>query len=200
HFWMSGMAALAAAATTDTPVAQTFHALGIVKRRYQGDKDTSPPERLATERRIVRSAAHIVATCTDEAFELMRLGADRERLTVVPCGVDLELFHPDGPVAPRRGGLRRLLCVGRLVERKGVGNAIIALADLPGTELVLAGGPGAGELGGDPEARRLQALAADHGVADRVVLLGRVSRADLPALMRSADAVVAVPWYPPFGI
>src|SRR4029453_7803213 len=99
HFWMSGMAALAAAATTDTPVAQTFHALGIVKRRYQGDKDTSPPERLATERRIVRAAAHIVATCTDEAFELMRLGADRERLTVVPWGVDLELFHPDGPDA-----------------------------------------------------------------------------------------------------
>ena len=33
------------------PVAQTFHALGVVKRRYQGDADTSPPERLAVERR-----------------------------------------------------------------------------------------------------------------------------------------------------
>ncbi|HEV8153612.1 MAG TPA: glycosyltransferase [Solirubrobacteraceae bacterium] len=200
HFWMSGMAALAATSKTDTPVVQTFHALGIVKRRYQGDKDTSPPERLATERRIVGAAAHVVATCTDEAFELMRLGADRERLTVVPCGVDLKLFRPDGPAAPRHMRMRRLLCVGRLVERKGVGNAITALADLPGTELLIAGGPDARDLGRDPEARRLRSLAADHGVADRVVLLGRVSRADLPALMRSADAVVAVPWYEPFGI
>jgi type III pantothenate kinase len=197
---MSGQAALTAAARTETPVVHTFHALGIVKRRYQGEKDTSPPDRLATERRIVRRASHIVATCTDEAFELMRLGADRERLAVVPCGVDLARFRPDGPATPRRPGLRRLLCVGRLVERKGVGNAITALAELPDTELVIAGGPEAHELDGDAEARRLLALAHERGVADRVVLRGRVSRADLPALMRSADAVVAVPWYEPFGI
>jgi glycosyltransferase involved in cell wall biosynthesis len=37
-------------------------------------------------------------------------------------------------------------------------------------------------------------------VADRVRLLGRVGRADLPALYRSADLVVNVPWYEPFGI
>jgi glycosyltransferase involved in cell wall biosynthesis/phosphoheptose isomerase len=200
HFWMSGLASLAAAGRLGVPVVQTFHALGVVKRRYQGDQDTSPPERLELERRIVRRASHIVATCTDEAFELMRLGADRERLTVVPCGVDLACFRPDGPVAERRPGLRRVLCVGRLVERKGLGNVITALAGVPGAELVVAGGPDAGELDSHPEARRLRALAAQEGVADRVELLGRVSRADLPALMRSADAVVCAPWYEPFGI
>ena len=200
HFWMSGLASLAAAGRLGVPVVQTFHALGVVKRRYQGDQDTSPPERLEIERRIVRRAHHIVATCTDEAFELMRLGADRERLTVVPCGVDLSRFRPDGPVAERRPGLRRVLCVGRLVERKGVGNVITALASVPGAELVIAGGPDGSELDGDPQAQRLRALAEHEGVADRVVLLGRVSRADLPALMRSADAVVCVPWYEPFGI
>ena len=200
HFWMSGLASLAAAGRLGVPVVQTFHALGVVKRRYQGDQDTSPPERLEIERRIVRRAHHIVATCTDEAFELMRLGADRERLTVVPCGVDLSRFRPDGPVAERRAGLRRVLCIGRLVERKGVGNVITALASVPGAELVVAGGPDAAELGDHPEAQRLRALAERAGVADRVVLLGRVSRADLPALIRSADAVVCVPWYEPFGI
>jgi type III pantothenate kinase len=90
--------------------------------------------------------------------------------------------------------------VGRLVERKGIGNVISALASLPGTELVVAGGPDAANLGADPEARRLCALAREHGVADRVDLRGRVSREDLPALMRSADAVVCAPWYEPFGI
>jgi len=64
----------------------------------------------------------------------------------------------------------------------------------------VAGGPDAAALGADPEARRLRALAERRGVADRVVLRGRVERDAMPALLRSADAVVCVPWYEPFGI
>jgi len=112
HFWMSGHAALLAARETKVPVVQTFHALGVVKRRYQGDKDTSPPDRFGIERDIVRHADEIVATCTDEVFELVRLGASRHKLTVVPCGVDLDLFRPDGPSAPRRPGVRRCCASG----------------------------------------------------------------------------------------
>ena len=76
HFWMSGRASLAAARPLGVPVVETFHALGVVKRRHQGAKDTSPPERLAEEEAIVRSADRIVATSTDEVLDLMRLGAD----------------------------------------------------------------------------------------------------------------------------
>src|SRR5947208_3703346 len=43
-------------------------------------------------------------------------------------------------------------------------------------------------------------LASMTGVADRVEFRGRVGRAELPALMRSADVVLCVPWYEPFGI
>ena len=200
HFWMSGYAALHAAGPLRLPVAHTFHALGVVKRRYQGDKDTSPPAREGLERDILRRAGRIVATCTDEAFELMRLGEPRRSPAVVPCGVDLGRFRPD--VAPERKpeGLRRLVVVGRLVERKGVGNVVAALADLPRTELVVAGGPPAPCLEGDRQAHRLLAVAAEYGVVDRVFLRGTVGRDALPALLRSADAVVCAPWYEPFGI
>jgi type III pantothenate kinase len=81
-----------------------------------------------------------------------------------------------------------------------VGNAIAALAHLPEPELVVAGGPDPADLEADPEVQRLQAVAEDAGVADRVLLRGRVERPRLPALMRSATAVVCVPWYEPFGI
>ncbi|UGS35774.1 glycosyltransferase [Capillimicrobium parvum] len=200
HFWMSGLAALDAAQPLGIPVAHTFHALGIVKRRHQGARDTSPADRIDLERGIVRRAHRIVATCSDEVFELLRLGAQRRRITVVPCGVDLAHFTPDGSVAPRPPGRPRVLCVARLVERKGVGNVVSALAGVPEAELVIAGGPPPAALDDSAEIARLRALAGEHGVADRVSLLGSVERADLPALLRSADVVACVPWYEPFGI
>ncbi len=200
HFWMSGLATLHAARPLGIPVLQTFHALGVVKRRHQGAKDTSPPDRLGVERLLARETDGVLATCTDEVFELRRLGASLDRVTVVPCGVDLALFRPDGPAGARTRGLHRLVVVSRLVERKGIGNAITALAELPGTELVIAGGGDVGDVTSDPEARRLLALADELGVAGRVRLAGRLERADVPPLLRSADAVLCVPWYEPFGI
>ncbi|MBD0282896.1 MAG: glycosyltransferase [Thermoleophilaceae bacterium] len=200
HFWMSGSTSLRAARELGIPMVQTFHALGVVKRRYQGDKDTSPAGRVEIEKDIVRRADRIVATCTDEVFELIRMGASNADLTVIPCGVDLELFRPDGPSEPRTPGRARLACVGRLVERKGIGNVISALALLPDVELVVAGGPNRAELDADPEARRLGALAEEVGVADRVELRGRLEREELPPLLRSCDALVTAPWYEPFGI
>ena len=197
HFWMSGVASVEAAAGLGIPVLQTFHALGTVKQRQQGRNDTSPANRVELERMLCRTVDRVVATCTDEVAELRALGLAPERASVIPCGVDTEQFRP---LAVRRGPRPRLLVIGRLVERKGVGNVIEALAQLPDAELVVAGGPAAELLDTDPQARRLRALAGRLGVGDRVRFLGGVRRADVPALMASADVVVAVPWYEPFGI
>jgi D-inositol-3-phosphate glycosyltransferase len=212
HFWMSGMASMPVARRLGIPFVQTFHALGTVKARHQGAADTSPPERPGTEATLARHADALVATCSDEVFELVRMGARRRSIAVVPCGVDLRHFTPDGPADPRPapgpagsctgpGQVRhRLVSVGRLVERKGVGEVIAALAEVPATELLVAGGPPRHALWSDPEAVRLRRIAETTGVGDRVRFLGRVGRGELPALLRSADGVVCVPWYEPFGI
>ncbi|MCW2914615.1 MAG: glycosyl transferase, group 1 [Actinomycetia bacterium] len=199
HFWMSGLAALAAAPEFELPVAQTFHALGVVKRRYQSSSDSSPPERRRLESQIAREAGLIIATCSDEVHELCALGVQPESVTVIPCGVDLERFRASGPVAPR-GHRPRVLSLGRLVPRKGVDTVIEAMAHVPGAELLIAGGPAMPELGPDPEVRRLRELARVRGVTDRVVFLGQVRHDDAAALMRSADVIVSVPWYEPFGM
>ncbi|MGY1845446.1 glycosyltransferase [Modestobacter sp. SYSU DS0875] len=199
HFWMSGLASVQAAAPLGIPVLQTFHALGSVKRRHQGDADTSPEQRIDLERGLCSDVSHVVATCTDEVFELRRLGLPSDRVSVVPCGVDTGVFTPDGPVAPR-SGRQRLLVLGRLVERKGQEDAVRALVHVPDAELVVVGGPDAAELDTDPEVTRLRAIAASLGVADRLVFTGAVARTDVPAWVRSADVVLAVPWYEPFGI
>jgi glycosyltransferase involved in cell wall biosynthesis len=200
HFWMSGLAALDARGHIGVPVAHTYHALGIVKRRQQGAADPSPAERILAEARIAREADQIVATSADEASELLHMGASPDRVTVVPCGVDLDHFRPTGPVEPG-DGRRRVLVLGRLVERKGIGNVLTALSLLPeDVELVVAGGPPLDRLAEDVEARRLQKIAAELGVAGRVQFRGAVDRADVPALLRSADVVACCPWYEPFGI
>ncbi len=206
HFWMSGIAALAAARTVGVPVVQTFHALGAVKRRYQGQADTSPCSRVSTETALAQDVDMVVATCTDELTELTQLGTPAEQIRVVPCGVDVEHFRPEGPswrgdgAAGRPPDSHRLVCIGRLVERKGIATVLRALVELPDTELVVAGGPPVTKLSTHPEAQRLTVLARELGVADRVRLVGEVPPADVPALLRSADVVVATPWYEPFGI
>jgi len=206
HFWMSGLAALNAAGVPvrKVPVLQTFHALGNVKRRHQGDADTSPPARAWLEPSVARSVDRIIATCPDESQELAALGADPQRISVIPCGVDLDLFSPDGP-AEGRPGRRRIAVVGRLVPRKGVDLSIRALrrlrqAGITDLELLVVGGSAGGASGQDPEAVRLRTLAADLGVGDAVVFCGQLPQSRMPALLRGCTAVVCVPWYEPFGI
>lgn len=196
HFWMSGVAVLAS--ETSAPLVHTYHALGTVKLRHQGAKDTSPAGRIEAEARIGATVDLVVATCRDEVRELTAMGVPAERVDVVPCGVDVKQFSPDSGRARRREGMRRLVYVGRLVERKGVDTVVRALPQLPNTELVVVGG--AADQGEDPVARGLAELAEDLGVTDRLDLRGPVPRGEIPALIRSADVVVAVPWYEPFGI
>jgi D-inositol-3-phosphate glycosyltransferase len=200
HFWMSGLAAAAALRDLDIPLVQTFHALGCVKRRHQGAADTSPESRIPAERLLTRNADRVIATCDDELFELVRMGAPRGHVSVVPCGVDTDVFSPTGPAVPR-GDRPRLVSVGRLVRRKGVDEIVAALAEVPEAELLVAGGRVVGaDDGPDSDTARLQAVATRCGVSDRVRFLGALARDEVPALLRSADAVVCAPWYEPFGM
>lgn len=198
HFWMSGLAALRGARPHAVPVLQTFHALGAVKRLHQGTRDTSPGERIRMEARLAHQADWVLATCSDEVRELEAMGR-RSRLSVVPCGVDVDKFRDVGPIAVR-GNRKRIVSVGRLVPRKGFDTIIRAMPHIDATELVIVGGPDKAELDADPEAIRLQRLAQRVGVADRVHLYGGIEPDEMPMLLRSADVVAVTPWYEPFGI
>jgi glycosyltransferase involved in cell wall biosynthesis len=201
HFWMSGVAAMPVCRRLGLPFVQTFHALGSVKHRHQGSADTSPPGRQALEQKLARGAGTVIATCSDEVDELGLMGVGDARIRVVPCGVDLALFSPDGPAWPRPANDRhRIVCLSRLVERKGIDTVVAAMTGIRNAELLIAGGPPADRLSLDPDVRRLLHRSVAWGVQDRVHLLGRVGRADVPALLRSADVLVTVPVYEPFGI
>ena len=140
------------------------------------------------------AADRVVVSFSGQVRKLVRDGVPREKIAVVPYGVDVDHFTPDGRPAQRRRS-NQIVALGDLVPSSGFGTPIAALRALPDTELVLVGGPQRGA-----HARELRDYARSLDVADRVRFAGAVSRADLPALLRSADVVVCTPWEPMFGV
>lgn len=200
HFWTSGVAAMRCRAALGIPVVQTFHGLGVVARRHLHGVDPGPPQRIGVEARLCASADQVIAMSSAEAFELRRLGLDAARTSIVPSGVDIATFVASPP-AYRPVGPRRVLVVSGLAPGNGIDDAIRAVRDLRDVELVVAGGPeSAVDLVRDPEARRLSSVASVCGVRHRVRFLGAVDRRGVARLMATADAVVATPWYEPFGM
>jgi len=208
NFWMSGWVACEAKRDLGLPFAQTFHALGEIKKKEQGAADTSPAERREVELRIVREADRILATCPAEIEELMGLyGAERWKLALVPCGVDLRTFRPVDRREARRALAEEVgipeeapltVYVGRLVPRKGVDTVVEAMGLLPGgigaRLLVVGGEPGSGEPA------RLRKLAEDLGVSERVHFAGSRPPGELRRYYGAADVAVSVPHYEPFGM
>lgn len=214
NFFMSGLVALAQRKTFGTPVAVTFHALGLVRREHQGEADAFPIERLAIEQRLVREADCVIAECPQDAEDLRRLyGAIPESIATVPCGVDLEELGSASREEARAAlGLDAdefvVLQLGRLVPRKGIDNVIRGLAalrdGLPTSSrlrLVVVGGES--ELPCEratPEIARLRGVARACNIESQVTFVGRRSRSELRRYYAACDAFVTTPWYEPFGI
>ena len=203
--WTTGWAALSA--DVGAPIVQTLAGLGGDWRRRQRSAGVQPFERRRVESQLLAEVAHVVVPCESDvgAVEAAAGPEVAQRLSVVPPGIDPDVFRPHGPTAPRAAagagaGAHRLLVHGRLVPQAGVDIAIRALAQLPGTELVVAGGPSVLHLDDDPEVRRLRALAQRCGVDGRVVFTGRVTPSHVAALIRSADLVACVPWHSRMGV
>ncbi|MET1074509.1 MAG: glycosyltransferase [Umezawaea sp.] len=191
----SWMSALAVGAGHDIPMVQSFHGLGIVEQRF---RDTKAQARLDIERRMGAAAGRILAASTEEVSDLVRMGVPRPRTSLVPCGVDTDLFAPDGP-AMRSGGGPRLLAVGEIRPHSGLDTAISALPMVPRAQLVIAGHVHHSDPREDPEVKRLVEHARRLGVAERVRFTGRIDRRRRPALLRSADIVLCPSWYESLG-
>ncbi|MFI9008483.1 glycosyltransferase [Actinosynnema sp. NPDC053489] len=175
HYWTSGVASVLAANGLPVPVVQTFHGLGAVARQA-GDEGV-PEARLTAERLIGRQATRVLAQCTEEKAHLVRVGVLRTRIAVVPPGVDVTRFKPEGP------RLNRALPHRLVAPATGAEDVITVLRTVRDAELVVVGGRA-------EDVRRLRERARASDVGDRVRLVGRVPQVAMPALLRSADVVV----------
>ncbi len=197
HHWTSGLAALLAAREQPVPIVASFGSLGTAEQRH-GVPGPADSARIRMEKAIARSVTGMIAATSEEVAGLAAIGVPGARVRVVPAGVDTARFSPEGPAAKRHGELR-LLHVGSLAQHQGLDKLIKALPDLPGAELVIAGGPEQDDLDSDIAYKKLGKLAAGLGVADRVIFTGQVPAKNLPSLMRSADVFISGSAYEPLG-
>ncbi len=212
NFWMSAECAAQIKRKLGIPFVVTFHALGRVRRFYQGKADDFPDQRFAIEERIVAETDRIIAACPQDQEDLLRLyHADPGKITIIPCGFDpAEFWQVDQASARTKLGLPLeellILQLGRLVPRKGVDTVIHSLAlllkqhHIAARLLIVGGESEEPDPCLTPEIGRLQAVASSLGIAEWVTFVGRRHREVLKYYYSAADVFVTTPWYEPFGI
>lgn len=144
----------------------------------------------------LRQSRSICPLCTADMDELVRRVRSRARISLSSNGVDLKRFSTDVPVWPRVDAFRIVMVSRNLLSASNIDRVVAAFPRLGDVELSVAGGHVDG-FDHDPELRRLRKLASSLGVSARVRLMGRVSRNEMPGLLRSADVVVTASNYEP---
>ena len=175
-----------AASTRGRPLVVSLHGSDVFVAERHGAVGVAA-------RYAFKRAAWVTACSQDLRDRAVRLGADPNRMTVIPYGVDSERFRPDADarraVRARLGlgdGELVVLAYGRLVKKKGFEHLIDAAGMLTrehrSVRVVIAG---EGDLASD-----LRDRARAAGVGDRVLFPGVVPQQEMSGWLAAADIAV----------
>jgi D-inositol-3-phosphate glycosyltransferase len=210
HYWLSGLAACRLRPSMRLPWGHTAHTLAVVKNRKLAPGDLPEPElRVIAEGEIARCADLLIVSTVAECDELRQgYGVRPEKVAVVTPGVDLLAFRPQPrPLARLVVGhpdARLFVFVGRLERLKGVDLILRALALItaegrhPDVRLLVLGEDSG--VGGLSEKARLQSLASELGITDRVDFLGSVAQPRLANYYAAAEATLMPSYNESFGL
>jgi len=159
-----------------TPLVASFHTSHFLKRALV-------PMWKPILGRSVRLPDHSLAASVEiaEVAESLAPGVSVEPFT---NGIDTAQFHRTDPTLPGTAG-RRIIAARRLFEKNGVEFLVRAMpivAESVDVELVL--------VGDGPERVKLERIAAELGVVDRIRFMGARPNTELPGLLSSAEIAV----------
>jgi D-inositol-3-phosphate glycosyltransferase len=204
HYWLSGKAGMRLQECWMVPHVFMFHTLGVLKNITVKDEHESEL-RISKEKELVQNCQRILAATERERDHLQRYYEARpEKICVVPCGVNLDLFHPADKMSARRQLNLPLdesivLYVGRLAPIKGIDRLLEALTYIKQAKplrLLIVGGDGQNTR----ESQDLQRLSRELGIQDAVTFVGRVEHESLPSYYCAADVLVLPSHYETFGL
>ena len=209
HYWLSGVAGLSLSRRWGVPLIQMFHTLGQLKNEVaRAPEELEPDLRIAEEERIVVAADCLVASNPVERAHLVwYYRAAAERIRVIPCGVDTELFRPmdqgEAKAALGLGPAPALLYVGRLSPIKGLETLLEALPRVPQRgepipTLVVVGGDTDEPQNG--HVARLRERVATLGLGGAVRFLGAQPQEGLRLYYAAAEVTVMPSYYESFGM
>jgi D-inositol-3-phosphate glycosyltransferase len=203
HYWLSGWVGRWIQGWWDVPHITMFHTLGAVKNAI-GVGEDDPELRIQTEGELARICHCIIAATEKEKEELIRYyHASPEKINIIPCGVNLELFHRvDKELARRQLGFNDgsiLLFVGRIEPLKGIDKLLVATTYLRrrlGVHLVIVGG----DDHSHSEMERLRRLSRKLNIEDSVTFAGTIRQEDLAHYYSAADVCIIPSYYESFGL
>jgi colanic acid/amylovoran biosynthesis glycosyltransferase len=172
HFGWSGIEAVLPARHLDVPLVTAFHGSDVYVR--------NPRDRIHNSyRKLFRTGAAFTCVGPRAGDELVRRGCPRERLWIVPVGIDLSEF-PYRKAVPSEPFT--ILQVSRLTAKKGVDLSLRAFAkarrSIDGARLWI--------VGEGPEKESLTTLAQRLGINDYVTFYGAAASSQIQDLMRKA--------------
>ncbi len=163
---------------TGVPLVATWHTSHFLKR-------AGSPFWRPVFRRMLQAADRNLAA-SEEIARVARSLAPGVTVEALTNGVETDIFRPVAPtLEPPSEGRRRLVVPRRLFTKNGVEyfvRAMPLMAEAVDVEAIL--------VGDGPERAKLEALASELGVAERVRFLGARPNADMPGLLCSADMAV----------
>ena len=203
NYWLSGRVGVILGRQWGIPHVATFHTLAKTKLMARAG-EREPESRVSVEELVVGSADAIAVCSQQEKEDLVRLyRAHRHKVRVVPAGVDVDLFRPMNKSRAKSVlGLEAkkvILYVGRIEPLKGIDlllRSVALLEDAADTRLLIVGG----RPGEDPELERLNSVAVQLGIADKVTFAGAVKQTELPAYYCAADVFVLPSYHESFGL
>ena len=204
HYWLSGEVGGLARNRWYMPHVMMFHTTGIAKR-VACSQEREPTLRLIAEKRLARKSDRILAATENEKNLLVKYyNVPGEKIGTVPCGVNLQRFHPLAKdLARKELGLQGagflVLYVGRFAPVKGISRLVAAAAHLRsrrGLKFMIVGGDDR-QTQAFSELRRLARRAS---VEDIVKFQGRVDHDLLPLYYSAADVLVVPSYYESFGL
>ncbi len=216
HYWLSGLAAKALRDGWNIPFVQMFHTLAEMKNRVALTAAEREPElRHQNEQAIMGFADRLIAATANEQKEMVDFfGANPQKISVAPPGVDLGRFKPLNQSETRIYlGMppehRMVLFVGRIQPLKGIDTLVRALALVKSQHPALTKDVCLCIIGGDSnpdseleraELERLQKMEAELELGDLITLLGAKEQDTLVYYYAAAEMVVMPSHYESFGM
>ena len=203
HYWLSGEVVSRLNQHVRLPHVASFHTLGEAKIRARSEENESIV-RIRSERDTLHRADRIVAVSEHERGNMIDFyEAPGDRIQVIPCGVDMDVFKPMPKDEARRelglGDENVLLYVGRVQPLKGPELLLesVARMDLNERLKVLIVG---GDVTGDEEVTKVRRLAGELGIDHLVSFEGTVPHKRLVHYYNAADLCVVPSFYESFGL